>query len=133
MFRRGTRDECPKRAPDLIYRTTDGYRCMRWYAERREMLEHRFVMDAQPDEVVHHINHDRSDNRPENLLRVSRKGHGIEHRKVDDAVLVDLASEGLSQSEIGRRVGLHSSQVHRRLTRIGVFTVTARLGQEALG
>ena len=49
------------------------------------MLEHRWVMEQvlgrklNSDEQVHHINHDRLDNRPENLEVVSSAEHGQRH------------------------------------------------------
>lgn len=51
----------------------------------RKMLEHRWVMEQvlgrplRSDEQVHHINHDRLDNRPENLEVVSSAEHGKRH------------------------------------------------------
>lgn len=51
----------------------------------RVMLEHRYVMELvlgrplRSDEQVHHKNHDRLDNRPENLEVVSSAEHGLRH------------------------------------------------------
>lgn len=51
----------------------------------RRQLEHRWVMGQvlgrplRRDEQVHHINHDRLDNRPENLEVVSSAEHGERH------------------------------------------------------
>lgn len=51
----------------------------------RKMLEHRWVMEQVlgrqllPTEQVHHINHDRLDNRPENLEVVTAAEHGQRH------------------------------------------------------
>ena len=48
------------------------------------ILEHRFIMEKKLDrylkthEHVHHINHDRKDNRPENLKIMSSSDHGQE-------------------------------------------------------
>lgn len=51
--------------------------------------EHRIVAaftakrPLTPSEVVHHLNGDKSDNRPENLIIVDRKDHSVLHRKVE--------------------------------------------------
>ena len=75
--------------PDHPKSSKDGY-----------IMEHILVMECiigrwlEPDEVVHHINHVRNDNRAENLLLLSRKEHmrmhtyerqhngGIPHRTI---------------------------------------------------
>jgi len=53
----------------------------------KRLLEHRFVYEQYHKccllswVQVHHINHDRLDNRIENLVAVSRRGHPSLHRK----------------------------------------------------
>lgn len=53
----------------------------------RKMLEHRYVMEQiigrrlKRWEQVHHRNHDRLDNRPENLELVSTQEHGERHTR----------------------------------------------------
>ena len=51
----------------------------------RQQLEHRWVMEQvlgrplRTDEQVHHKNHNRLDNRPENLEVVTSAEHGLRH------------------------------------------------------
>jgi hypothetical protein len=59
--------------------TQDGY-IMRYVAPGKYVFEHRLVAGVKNSkEVVHHKNHDKQDNRPENLQVMDRSEHAKEH------------------------------------------------------
>ncbi len=67
----------------LRYLNGDGY-VVTWRRGRKE-LEHRVVAEEKlgrhlaPGEHVHHLNRDRTDNRPENLEVLSHDDHSRQH------------------------------------------------------
>lgn len=57
------------------------------YTKRSGRHEHRIIVETiigrslRSDEIVHHINHDRKDNRPENLQVMNKADHTRHHSK----------------------------------------------------
>jgi len=95
--------------------------------EKREVREHRHVMEQhlgrrlRRDEVVHHRNGDRADNRLENLRLVASHSEHMENehkhrprgpatkkwrRDLDEAHIVRRKAEGTSFRQIGRELGV---------------------------
>lgn len=109
----------------LRYVSSHGYVRLRWrVAPYRyvEQYEHRvrdgFVVTA---EEVHHVNGDRSDNRPENLEYLTREEHHRVHKSTEwRATAVLLYSEGLSCVQVAREVRRDPSVVYRTLVSEGV-------------
>lgn len=127
-----TRTECrtlrpgepiPAHAPKR-YMDAHGYVILRWLVAPRsyvEVKEHRVVdgrVTTSPE--VHHKNRDRADNRAENLEHLDAPEHGVEHRSVDWARVVDLYEQGYTQVEVGELLGCSAPQVSRILAASGV-------------
>lgn len=90
-------------------------------------------------EVVHHVNGDHSDNRPENLIAMTRADHSRLHsagvrglrpsRKVSGTILADLErmmilgvlqDVGGNRAEAAERLGISLRKLQYRIARYGV-------------
>ncbi|RKY17302.1 MAG: hypothetical protein DRQ55_16145 [Planctomycetota bacterium] len=75
-----------ERIPDVppTRRLLNGYVMLTWAPLGLQALEHRvfdgIVTEAQ---AVHHVNRDRADNRPENLVRMTHSEHAALHNDED--------------------------------------------------
>lgn len=112
----------PRRYPDRA-----GYIRLRWKVgphEYVEIREHRLVRSGADSDHVHHINHNASDNRPENLIRLSKGEHAALHgdgnRKFARRRAAELYEAGLSTVELGRVFGVNGASIYRALRNAGV-------------
>lgn len=116
------------RKPDHPYASKDGY-----------VMEHRLVMEEQlgrylkPDEDVHHINHNKKDNRPENLMVISKsehsKFHGLE-RVLDGTHnnYIPLSAEeikreilkGGTMGEVAKRLNIDKTTLYNKIKKTGL-------------
>lgn len=106
-------------------RGSKGYVTLRWKVgtnEYVEAYEHRVVDGAVTlAPVVHHDDEDKGNNQSENLQPMSVEEHGAVHRRVDRAAVLGLYSEGLTQVEVGRRLGIHPATVSKVLRSVWVY------------
>lgn len=103
----------------------------------RTVLEHRIVMERhlgrllRSEEVVHHINGNRSDNRIENLRVIENSGahlreHGNARWDIDRAAT--LRSDGLTFKDIGKLLGANPQTIYKRLRDNGRIVPFVRKG-----
>lgn len=120
------------------YKTSDGYVLLRWPDANCEVLEHRVVggrVTEAPE--VHHINLNRADNRPENLvLARDSADHHRHHRSVDYAAIAEMYRSGMRSPEISERTGHNVGNIYRILVDQGItptnWKVTPELEQDLL-
>lgn len=99
-----------------------GYIVLRWKVGVRsyvEILEHRYVAGRHMPHV-HHKNHDKTDNSPDNLQPLTTLDHGAEHATVNFAEAAELYVNGWSLPRLARRYGVGSGNVLRGLRKRGV-------------
>ena len=106
------KDLSPKESVRAVkFRTNAyGYKVVEW-ARRSRVFQHRMVMEYKlgrpliDDEVVHHINHNRADNRIENLQLMSGKDHSKLHAsEVRKRMIENNASRNMTK-EFRKRLG----------------------------
>lgn len=116
--------------PDSSYVNARGYRQVKRLGHPVAFasgwaLEHRVVAwdtfgPFPLDHHVHHINHDKLDNRPENLVVLTADRHSAEHRRVDRDEAVRLYQCGLSTIMVGEALRINPATVSRILAAAGV-------------
>lgn len=88
--------------------------------EHRHKIENELGRKLRGDEVVHHINGIRDDNRIENLIVMKRSLHTKHHqeKKIDEGLMVGMIEAGLSFREVGRQLKIHHSTVVKKYKEI---------------
>jgi transcriptional regulator of acetoin/glycerol metabolism len=110
---------------------------LRWKVGVRkyvEVYEHRLLARSESGLEVHHLDHDPDNNNPDNLVLLTPEQHQEHHRehrrKYNWADAAELYLQGWSTPQLGRRFGVDSSTVYRRLRRMGVRTRTLAESQQ---
>lgn len=118
-------EKIPTAAPRR-YRTDAGYVNLRWKVGRRqyvEVTEHRVVDGVVTSaEQVHHVNEVKDDNRPENLVPVGRRTHGVHHRLFgpeQEEFIVGMYQAGCVGPDIAAAVGCETGTIYKTLKRLG--------------
>lgn len=103
-----------------------GYVNLRWAAPDGTFIqgfEHR-IFDGRNTtaENVHHINHVRDDNRPENLQQVTAAEHQEIHRQEALERYAEwkrMYEQGYSTIQVAEQFGTHAGNVYRGITELG--------------
>jgi hypothetical protein len=97
----------PKRRPiGSVHQDSRGYRFIKvsknkWVEEHRLVLERHLDRALSKDEVVHHINGNPSDNRPENLVAMTKSNHQKLHYEIERLGFAPLVADSWIPSPEG--------------------------------
>ena len=127
--------------------TCNGYETIRipehpFANKRGYVFEHRLVVEKhigrylKPDEKVHHINGNRTDNRIENLIIMTHKDHLRLHANktakwelLDDVdYLKTQIANGIDTHAIAREIGCEPTAVRIKLDRLGIRPIISENG-----
>lgn len=112
------------------YLNTNGYRVV--YSGGKRTLEHRLVAqesigrDIAPNEHVHHIDGNKLNNTPENLVVLSPAQHMAEHRPLtwDVGIAKSLIAAGFTLAECAFLCGVSKAAIAQGLDRRGLSVTT---------
>jgi hypothetical protein len=79
--RKGRKGELHPNWMPLGSRSLSSHGYVKVKTERGWEYEHRVIVGAEPGQVVHHENEDKTDNRPENLIPMANVEHLEMHRR----------------------------------------------------
>lgn len=144
------RKRTPKGYVQLCVKDHPNADVLGYVMEHRIMMEMKIGRFLEPHEVVHHLNEKKHDNRLSNLELMSHTDHTVMHhtgakrsketkdliakkmkarlaekknhpmyKDVDDE-LIKLFKEGLTRTEIGRRLGITRHSVSNKISYLGL-------------
>lgn len=70
--------------------------------------------------AVHHKDHNRSNNHPDNLEPVTSTAHGIAHRTLDYRAMAEDYKAGMSIPKVASKFGVNTGNVYRAIVAEGV-------------